>query len=308
MNNTEEIVLILNKYLNNNGIKKCLDDEQFQNFLRDYYYWFKTTDVLNITENDLKSYSYVQKLSLRIVMNISLIESLYKEKGEDKIKQFFSNLDIKEKFLFNLIVNIEDATENEMAEAIFENNVRDIIEDYDRLRELENKLRLNLYLLSFLKNRKDLINEEFERRIKYLYALRSQIVHQGKVINALRLDFKSFSIPEVIPNSSFSEIIKIAFISSFPQKGIENKILKFEESRYGIYFEDILEDLIFMSLFRNKNLELKQEFLQNFNKKLLKILTNFSSDKNIDSSIKSQIQNYIIREIKNIKNINQGNN
>jgi hypothetical protein len=132
--------------------------------------------------------------------------------------------------------------------------------DYFQLEQAERRLKLNLLLYFLFFNRPDLINQEFNKRIKYLYALRSQIVHRGNLpITAAIL-------------KPFPEVIKIAFISPFPKKGVEKKVLSFQDYKYGIKFEDVLEDLVFISFLRNKNIKISEKFSEEFKEKFLRIL------------------------------------
>jgi hypothetical protein len=287
----DRVASIFEKYLDKKKIQEFLKEEQNWNFGYYYWFWFKATNVLNITENDLKEdFSYSQKLGLKIVIIISLIESLYGEKfGENTIIDFFSKLNIEEKILFNLIVDIEDSTEDVEVELFLESE--DAIQDHHQLMELKRRLKLNLLLYYLFYHRLDLITQEFNKRIKYLYALRSQIVHRGNL-----------PITTAILKP-FPEVIKIAFVSPFPKKGVEKKVLSFQDYKYGIKFEDILEDLVFISFLRNKNIKISKKFSEEFKEKFLRILKEIQahSYKDVYFFIRQKLNQYLAK--KNSKNI-----
>jgi hypothetical protein len=86
----KEIEKLFEKYIEKKMVAEFLKEEKNRDFGRNYWLWFKFTNVLKITEDDLKnSYSYSQKLGLRIVLTFSLIEGLYDRFGENVIISFF---------------------------------------------------------------------------------------------------------------------------------------------------------------------------------------------------------------------------
>jgi hypothetical protein len=280
----KEIEKLFEKYIDKEKIQEFLKDEENFNFGYKYWFWFKSTNVLNITNRDFKnSRSYSQKLGLRIVITFSLIESLYSEKfGENIVISFFSKSNINEQFLFNWIIEMKDPTRDEEIELLLKDE--NAGKDHHQLEELERKLKANLLLDYLFNQRSAPMKQEFEKRIKYLYALRSQIVHQGRAPF-----FMAISGP------SHEGIFKSAPISSFPKKGIEDKILYFRDHEYGIKFGDILEDLVFISFLRNKNVEISKKFFKEFERNFLRILQTIQKNLCNDfySQIRQQLQQYL---------------
>lgn len=287
----DKLSFILEKYLDKQKIEEFLKKERIFDFIYKYWYWFKATNVLNIVESDFKNdFYYSQKLSLRIVMSISLIENFCGNVGEKTILDFFSKLNLYEKFLFNWIIFIKDDLE-EVDIKFLEKCREEAAKDYIQLERSEERIVLNLLLSSLLSNQFDLINQEFGKRIRYLYALRSQIVHRGES-----------SISVAIFTKPFPDIIKVAFISSFPKKRIEKKLLAFQDyNKYGMKFEDVFEDLIFVSLLRNEDIGIKKEFLEQFKMTFYKILEKIQkfSSGDIYSPIRRQLYQYLAKSKNN---------
>jgi hypothetical protein len=284
----KEIEKLFEKYIEKKIVAEFLKEEKNRDFGRNYWLWFKFTNVLKITEDDLKnSYSYSQKLGLRIVLTFSLIEGLYDRFGENVIISFFSNLNIEEQFLFNWIIEMKDPTRDEEAELLLKDG--NAARDHRKLENLEETLKKNLLLYYLLNQREDKMKKEFEERLRYLYALRSQIVHQGKL---------PFLIAKFGP---FHEgIIKIAIINSYSKKNIQDKALAFKNHENSIKFEDVLEDLVFISLLRNKNIKINENFSKVFKEKFWRFLDKIQkfSNRDLYPSIWEQLNQYLIKNHK----------
>jgi hypothetical protein len=103
----------------------------------------------------------------------------------------------------------------------------------------------------------------------------------------------------------FPEVIKIAFVSPFPKKGVEKKVLSFRDYKYGIKFEDMLEDLVFISFLRNKNIKISEKFSEEFKEKFLRILKVIQAHSYGDlyCFIRQQLNQFLAKQIfKNSKN------
>jgi hypothetical protein len=289
----KEIEKLFEKYIEKKIVAEFLKEEKNRDFSRNYWLWFKFTNVLKITEDDLKnSYSYSQKLGLRIVLTFSLIEGLYDRFGENVIISFFSKLNIEEQFLFNWIIEMKYPTIDEEAELLLKDE--NAAGYHRQLKNLEGRLKKNLLLYYLLNRRKDKMKKEFEERLRYLYALRSQIVHQGKL---------PFLIAKFGP---FHEgIIKIAIINYYSKKNIQDRILVFKDYENAIKFEDVLEDLVFISLFRNKNIKISEKFSEEFKEKFLRILEAIQAHSyaHLYFFIRQQLNQFLAKKIfKNSKN------
>jgi len=275
---------VFEKYLDEENLQRFLKNEENFNFGYRYWYWFKSTNLLQITEEDLKnSHCYSQKLGLRIIITFSLIESLYGEKfGENVVISFFSNLNLEERFLFSWLIETKDPTREEEVELLLKDE--EAGKDHRQLENSERRLKMNLLLSYLLNQNSALMKREFDERIKYLYALRSQIIHQGK-LPFFMAKFGSFH----------EGIIKMAIVSSFPKKNVQDKILIFRDYKHAIKLEDILEDLVFISLFRNKDIKIREKFLKEFKKKFWKVLEMIQkySYGDLYFSIRQQLNQYL---------------
>jgi hypothetical protein len=108
---------------------------------------------------------------------------------------------------------MKDPTRDEEAELLLkdENAAR----DHHQLENLERKLKKNLLLYYLLNQREDKMKKEFEERLRYLYALRSQIVHQGKL---------PFLIAKFGPINFTKELLKLPLSTPILKRTYKTKL------------------------------------------------------------------------------------
>lgn len=260
-------ILILRKYLEKRELDKFLKSKEISYFIDNYWWWFKSTDFLKI---NLKEPSVIsQKLSVRLVISFSLIEGLYSQGlsrndnfsqyGSNVIKNFFYFLRPEEKFLLLWLIEMRNPIPKDEIKKIEEFQKKDAEKWVEKLSEItrpwykKEKERIKKerkeLLSSLIAQNYNLINEKFSEIIEYLYAWRSQVVHRGgRCLIPARFIFPA------------QYIKKTVYIEAYPQKKIRAKILNFVDVNYFINFEDIFEDLIFISLLRKEKVKLKPEF------------------------------------------------
>lgn len=246
---------ILKRYLQEEEIEKFLNSASKESrfFIDDYYWWFKATNFLKIDPNE-ETRTISQKLSIRLIISFSLIEELYPTShGERLIFDFFSKLKKEEKFLMVWLIEVRSPIWGEMsipeAACISKEKRNEIIKKRKEESERIEKERKDLVSSLISKNSSELIDDKFSELIHYLYAWRSQIVHRGG----------GFCVSTRFIGP-ISGIRKVVYIAPYPSKKIEAKILNFRDFDYGLNFEQVFEDLIFISFLRQNNLFLKEEF------------------------------------------------
>ncbi|HOM33427.1 MAG TPA: hypothetical protein PK168_02490 [Candidatus Paceibacterota bacterium] len=240
----EEIKNLLSEYLDEKSIcyLNCLlKESEYQRFFYDFMFWFKDTDFLKISQED-SQLLVSQKISIKLVILIAFIHSLSKDYREEAVQKFFENLELHEKFLLCLIVEEENLMSEEDATGITKNSKK--YKEYwakEQKRQQENKRKL---VESFIGEDEKEIDALFKERIKYLFALRSQIVHRGSSVFISRI------------NSPRKHFLKSAIVEEYPSKQIGNKILYFRDCNEP--FEIILEELFWAAFFRKKELSMKK--------------------------------------------------
>jgi hypothetical protein len=242
--------------------KYKFNDDEIDTFKK-YDFWFNARDFLVIGLNNDSTVSS-QKLTIRIVILIALIEDYMRRKkgkkqkpyGASLVKDFFSQLNIDEKFALNWIIEVRNPTPVEIV-----NQLEQRPEEYHKWRG-EEKNRIREYKRSLIEklisNEEKFISDEFKNRIQYLYDLRSQTVHRGEIVHILEHRHPFLRRSE-----------KWVILLPYKERK-EEIILYFNEEEIDKPFEEILEDLFFISFFRNKKIFNENGFFENSFKKTFK--------------------------------------
>jgi hypothetical protein len=275
--------------------KYKLNDDEIDT-LKKYDFWFNEKDFLEIGLNDDSTLSS-QKLAIRIVILIALIEHYMgkkKDKKQEKtygpslVKDFFFQLNTEEKFALNWIIEVRNPTPVEIV-----NQLEQRPEEYNKW-WMEEKNRIREYKRSLIEklisNEEKFISDEFKNRIQYLYDLRSQTVHRGEIVYILE--------------HRHPFLKKSKWVDLLPyKKRKEEIILYFNEEEIGKPFEEILEDLFFISFFRNKKIFSENEFFENsFRKSFKRMLENIPKYNHdlLPLSLRKRLELYV-QNINNLK-------
>lgn len=197
-----------------------------ENFL--FWFYFEDEKIRNWIEiSDEDSFPIRSgKLSLQIIILIALIHNVMNKYNEGAVREFFSNFSIKEKFLFNWLLELKSPNQSKT--------------DFNEKREL---------IENFIGGDNRQIDEKMEEKIRYLFALRSQIVHKG--------NYPYVSYYRVCGIKKYA---KIAYVEKFPEKGIEEKVLIFDRVDIGNSFEFLVKTLFLSALLKKAGI-LRNEYL-----------------------------------------------
>ncbi len=240
----EEIKNLISEYLSEKSITRLLKINKYRQLFCDFIFWFEDTDFLKINQED-SQLLVSQKISTKLVILIAFIHFLSKDYREEAVRNFFEDLKLHEKFLLCLIVEEESLMSEKDVTDIIKNSKKYeeyLIEEQKRRQEFKkNKRKL---IENFVNKNKEEIDKIFEDRIKYLFALRSQIVHRGSSVFIVKI------------NSPRKHFFKSAIVEKYQPKKLERKILYFRDCKEP--FEIILEELFLAALFRKKELSMKK--------------------------------------------------
>lgn len=206
----EELKEMLKKYL---GEKETLffeEKEKILETLRDFYFWLEGYGEGGLLTYNPASDSNIilaQRIAFELVMMVSLIHKIKNQDNGGAVFDFFKkNLNLKEKLLFLNLFFIYDKPPEDYKPEFFEKRKK------DREKEI-NKL------LNYYKENDDYrINKELEEKIKYLFGIRSQIVHKGIKTLPFKIKFMGNAFLKGA----------IVYVEEYKPKNIENKAIYFE--------------------------------------------------------------------------------
>ncbi|RKX70070.1 hypothetical protein DRP43_03745 [candidate division TA06 bacterium] len=217
-------------YMDKKDVDLLINHKKYKEVIHNFIFWFEESEFLKVNQNEL-SLVASQKISIEIVMLISLIHAIESDQSEQSVHTFFKELFTEEKFLIDWIIDMESPWDS--TRVIKGNNyVSEKLREYNEERnEWKRKLIKN-----FVDNKKEMIEKEFRKRIKYLFALRSQIVHRGEMCFSAK-----FTSPR-------PKIITSAIVEEYPRKQIQKMILLFHNCKDP--FDSILKELFLSVLIR----------------------------------------------------------
>lgn len=226
----EMFLSYLSKYLDEKDANFLLSSKEYRKVIYNFIFWFEESDFLKMNQND-RPLVASQKISIEVVMLIALVHSIENSHTEGVIHSFFEKLGIEEKFLLNWIVEMEEPISIE--ELI---NKKQEYKNYWTNKERDRKKQRRELINILIDNNKSVINSSFKERIKYLFALRSQIVHEGSMCLSAK-----FTSPS--PKFLISTITE-----EYPSKHVNKKVLHFANCKDS--FDSILKELFFSALLK----------------------------------------------------------